>query len=676
MKRTPMRKLLIANRGEIACRIIRTARAMGIKTVAVYSEADAQARHVQLADEALCIGASAATASYLNASAVLAACARSGADAVHPGYGFLSESSAFAQAVQDAGLIFVGPDPHSIQALGNKSAGKQLANSIGVSCLPGYNGADQSITRLMSEAQTIGAPLMIKAASGGGGRGMRRIDQLDPIPLQQALESAASEARASFGDSTLLLERLVEHARHVEIQVFGDRHGDVIYLGERDCSTQRRHQKVIEEAPAPGLSDDTRRAMGEAAVQLARAVHYVGAGTIEFLVAQDQSFYFLEMNTRLQVEHPVTEAITGLDLVRWQLLVAQGEPLPLRQNDIRSIGHAIEVRLCAEDAYAEFMPQAGSISYWGADALARFDHGLSEKAEVPAYYDSMIGKLIVHGHTRNEALNKIECALLNTTVLGLATNRDFLLQCIRDPAFQQAESLNAPSPLCTGWLSAAMPHWQRPQPSSAWLAIAAALHLYLNIETRFGALNFFSSTGAQWNTWPLQYRDQRMDARVKAQHQSSSEITIDVSIHLKSTVFEHQVAFERFSSATERHTLVANIDGLSTPITFSVAGLMLWLDGLGMIDQVQLLRGEPPQRRDTSQQHAITSNMHGLVTRVLVSAGQSVKAGELLLCIEAMKMEHRIEAPRDTIIAEVLVNPGQQVAPQHALVNFSAATQV
>lgn len=676
MKRTPIRKLLIANRGEIACRIIRTARAMGINTVAVYSEADAQALHVLLADEALCIGASAASASYLNASAVLAACARSGADAVHPGYGFLSESAAFAQSVQDAGLIFVGPDPHSIQALGNKSAGKQLANSIGVPCLPGYSGADQSITRLMSEAQTIGAPLMIKAASGGGGRGMRRIDQLDPITLQQALESAAGEAQASFGDSTLLLERLVEHARHVEIQIFGDRHGDVIYLGERDCSTQRRHQKVIEEAPAPGLSDDTRRAMGEAAVQLARAVRYVGAGTIEFLVAQDQSFYFLEMNTRLQVEHPVTEAVTGLDLVRWQLLVAQGEPLPLTQNEIRSVGHAIEVRLCAEDAYAEFMPQAGTIGYWSADASARFDHGLSAIAEVPAHYDSMIGKLIVHGHTRSEALNKIESALLNTTVLGLVTNRDFLVQCVRDPAFQNAESFDATAPLSTGWLSAAMPDWPRPEPSSAWLAMAAALQLILKREARFGALSFFNSTGAQWNTWPLQCRDQRIDAKVKALHQSSSEISVDVSINLKGAVHNHHVVFERASSATEHHTLQAKLDGLSTPITFWSEGSILWLDALGMIDHVRSLRGEPPERRDASQQHAITSSMHGLVTRVLVAAGQSVKAGELLLCIEAMKMEHRIEAPRDTVIAEVLVTAGQQVAPQHALVNFSFAPQI
>jgi geranyl-CoA carboxylase alpha subunit len=676
MKRTLIRKLLVANRGEIACRIMRTARSMGIRTIAVYSEADAQARHVQLADEALCIGPSAAHASYLNTSAVLAACARSGADAVHPGYGFLSESAAFARAVQDAGLIFVGPDPHSIEALGNKAAGKQLAHSIGVPCLPGYSGADQTLNRLLSEAQAIGAPLMIKAASGGGGRGMRRINQIDPVTLQEALESAAAEAHASFGDSTLLLECLVEHARHVEIQVFGDRHGEVIYLGERDCSTQRRHQKVIEEAPAPGLSDDTRRAMGEAAVQLARAVHYAGAGTIEFLVAQDQRFYFLEMNTRLQVEHPVTEAVTGLDLVKWQLLIAQGEPLPLRQSEIRSSGHAIEVRLCAEDAYAEFMPQAGSIGYWKADASARFDHGLSAKAEVPAYYDSMIGKLVVHAPTRAEALHKIECALLNTTALGLVTNRDFLLQCVGDPAFRQAESLNAPSRLSTGWLDTAMPDWSRPRPSSDWLAIAAALHLYLKHEAPFGALSFFSSTGAQWNTWPLQCQDLRMDARVRAQYQSASQISIDVSIHLNSTVHEHQVVFERLFSAPAHDTIQAKLDGLSIPVTFWIEGSVLWLDTLGMIEQVRLLRGEPPKRLDTSQQHAITSSMHGLVTRVLVTAGQSVQAGDLLLCIEAMKMEHRIEAPRDTIVTEVLVSSGQQVAPEHALVNFAAASKV
>ncbi|MCC7122972.1 MAG: ATP-grasp domain-containing protein, partial [Gammaproteobacteria bacterium] len=390
--------LLVANRGEIACRILRSARALGLRTVAVYSEADREARHVALADVAVAIGPAPARDSYLSIERLLAACAASGAQAVHPGYGFLSENPAFARACEEAGLVFVGPPADAITRLGNKRAARRLAERVGVPCLVGYDGDDQSAAALSREATRLGAPLMIKAAAGGGGRGMRRVDELSEFDA--ACETARREAAAACGSGELLLERLVHRARHVEVQVLADRFGHCIHLGERDCSTQRRHQKLVEEAPAPGVTASLRAALGEAAVKLALAAGYVGAGTVEFLLDPEGRFHFLEVNTRLQVEHPVTEAITGLDLVELQLRIARSESLPLRQEDVRFEGHAIEARLCAEDAFDAFRPQAGPILAWrlpeGSPGV-RVDHGLAAHAEVSRHYDSMIAKLIAVG---------------------------------------------------------------------------------------------------------------------------------------------------------------------------------------------------------------------------------------------------------------------------------------
>ena len=501
--------LLIANRGEIACRVIRTARAMGLRTVAVYSDADRDARHVQLADTALRLGPGPARDSYLNIELVIDACKRSGAGAVHPGYGFLSENADFARACRDAGIVFVGPTPEAIDALGHKAAAKQLAERIGVPCLPGYSGAAQDNDTLLREAQRIGAPLMIKASAGGGGRGMRRCDDVgDAASVTQLIESARAEALASFGNGALLLERLVEEARHVELQVFGDTHGGAVHLGERDCSTQRRNQKILEEAPAPGVSAELRARMGEAAVKLVREVGYVGAGTVEFLLTPDGEFHFLEMNTRLQVEHPVTEAITGLDLVEWQLRIARGEPMPLQQADIRWHGHAIEARLCAEDAFNGFAPQAGRVLHWTVPAGEgiRIDHGLVAQPEIPPYYDSMIAKVIAYGADREQARGRLQRALAGSAVLGLRTNRDYLLQALSAPAFAKPE-------LATRWLGEASAAWLPRVPDARWAAVAAALLLHRRSRV-FGPLALFSSSGQRDTPLRLAVDDKLFDLRL------------------------------------------------------------------------------------------------------------------------------------------------------------------
>lgn len=437
MTATTIRRLLIANRGEIARRVIRTAHRMGMATVAVYSDADAQALHVQEAGSAVALGGTLSADSYLRIDKLLAAAKTAGADAVHPGYGFLSESPEFAQAVLDAGLTWVGPPPAAIRALGNKASAKNLALQQNVPCLSGYQGPDQSDQRLMAEADKLGYPLMVKAAAGGGGRGMRLV--LEPSLLQAALHSARSEALSSFGSDELLLERALLQPRHVEVQVFADAHGQCIHLGERDCSVQRRHQKLIEESPSPAVDPVLRERMGACAVALAQAAGYVGAGTVEFLLDENGDFFLMEMNTRLQVEHPVTEAVTGLDLVEWQLRMAQGEALPLGQDDVVFRGHAIEVRLCAEDD--DFSPHAGRVQHFVEPAHARFDHALQAGGEVTPFYDSMLGKLIVHGASRAEAMDGLVAALAGTQVLGLPTNRAFLAACLAHPVFRAGQAL-------------------------------------------------------------------------------------------------------------------------------------------------------------------------------------------------------------------------------------------
>ncbi|MFT3954963.1 MAG: biotin carboxylase N-terminal domain-containing protein [Piscinibacter sp.] len=469
--------ILIANRGEIACRVIRTARALGYRTVAVFSDADADAPHVRQADAAVHLGASPATESYLNAVAIIEAARRSGADAIHPGYGFLSENATFAQACLDAGLVFIGPPPEAIRAMGDKAQAKRRLHDAGVPCAPGYLGDAQDEATLRAEALKLGFPLLVKAVAGGGGRGMRLVRAAEE--LDEAIAGARREARSAFRDDTLMLERLVEHGRHIEIQVFADAQGNVVHLGERDCSAQRRRQKVIEESPSPVVSPALREAMGRDAVAAARAVGYVGAGTVEFIVDQSGRHFFLEMNTRLQVEHPVTECVTGLDLVEWQLRIAAGEALPLAQGQVTMQGHAIEVRLYAEDPYAGFAPETGTVLHWRPEAALkpgiRIDHGLAEGDRVSPFYDAMLAKLIAHGRDRDDAIRRLRAALAATPLLGLKNNARFLRDLLDHPTFRRAETT-------TAWLDAAQARGDAlctpPQPGEEdWCLAAAAVAL-------------------------------------------------------------------------------------------------------------------------------------------------------------------------------------------------------
>ena len=440
-RRTPFRKILIANRGEIALRIMRTARRLGYSVVAVYSGADGDAMHVREADEAVCIGGALPAQSYLRIEAIIRAAKSAGADAVHPGYGFLAENEDFAAACRDAELVFIGPSPEAIKAMGNKAGAKAIMQAAGVPCVPGYQGADQSAAVMLAEAQKIGFPVMIKAVAGGGGRGMRLAPDAAAFP--DLLRSARSEAQGAFGDPTVILERAIIDPRHIEIQVFGDRTGNAIHLGERDCSVQRRHQKLIEEAPSPAVSPELRARMGAIAVKAVQSIGYEGAGTLEFLLDGDGNFYFMEMNTRLQVEHPVTEAITGLDLVELQLRVARGEPLRLKQDDIIFSGHAIEVRLCSEDAGHDFLPQSGRMALWQMPDDLRVEHALQSGSEIPPFYDSMVAKLIAHGATRDETRRKLIRGLEHAVAFGVTTNQAFLAACLRHPVFAAGEATTA-----------------------------------------------------------------------------------------------------------------------------------------------------------------------------------------------------------------------------------------
>ena len=642
--------LLVANRGEIACRVIRTARRLGIRTVAVCSSADRHALHVRLADSHIEIGAAPAADSYLRIDRILDACRRSGAQAVHPGYGFLSESAAFSRACREAGIVFVGPSPESIAALGNKSAGKQLARSVGVPCLPGYNEAEQDTDTLVAQARAVGAPLMIKAAAGGGGRGMRRIDSLDDErALREQLDAARQEAEAAFGSGQLLLERLVLEARHVEIQVFGDSHGNYLHLGERDCSTQRRNQKILEEAPAPGVSPALRDAMGQAAIQLARAVRYEGAGTIEFLLAPDASFYFLEMNTRLQVEHPVTEAVTGLDLVEWQLLVAQGEALPLSQEQIRWQGHAIEARLCAEDAWNGFVPQAGAVLGWQLPRgrAIRVDHGLTDHPVIPPHYDSMIGKLIAHGPDRESARRSLITGLSETSVLGVITNRDYLIACLQAEPFVTAR-------LSTAWLGQHADTFARPAPSPVWWAIAAACQMQAG-GAGYGEFANFTSTGRR--AWPL--------LLAVAGQQQAMQVSAGEPGRFDITVGEARIDVALESGA--HGLLQATVDGVSHRVHWRAGAEGACLDALGVCASLTD-RTHEGARGERKASGRIACAMHGLVVKLAVQPGEQVQRGQLLLAIEAMKMQHRIESPIDGTIREIGVAEGQQVSPGRLLV--------
>ncbi|MBC5762827.1 acetyl-CoA carboxylase biotin carboxylase subunit [Ramlibacter albus] len=650
---TPFHKILIANRGEIACRVIRTARAQGYLTVAVYSEADAGALHVRQADEALCIGPAPARESYLNMDAVLGAAGASGADAIHPGYGFLSENAAFARAVQAAGLVFIGPDPHSIERMGNKAAAKRMMIQAGVPCVPGYHGADQSDTALLAQAREIGAPIMVKAAAGGGGRGMRIVHELSE--MADALSRARSEAANAFGSDELILERAVIEPRHVEVQVFGDRLGNIIHLGERDCSIQRRHQKVFEESPSPAVDAALRARMGAAAVAAAKTVDYVGAGTVEFLLDSDGRFYFLEMNTRLQVEHPVTECVTGLDLVAWQLAVARGEPLPLRQEEVRLEGHAIEVRLYAEDPANDFLPQSGGVALWEPPSGegVRVDHGLAQGQAISPFYDPMIAKIIARGGTRDEARRRLVGALRDTRVLGLPTNLGFLADAARHPEFASGHATTAfigrhfgPGQL------------RKAKEDSRILAIAAAL--WFDASAYRGPQFGFRSNGAA--RWPLTLGGDEGRASVHLTVREAGRFKVECPGGV-----EHEIVLE----APEAQGRRVSVDGVHSRITATFAEGLLHVAWNGRSCSFEDLTYAPPRRTEDCGDSSVSAPMNGRLLALYVATGDKVTKGQRVAVLEAMKMEHQLLARRDGTVERIGATVGEQVTSRAVIVKLA-----
>jgi 3-methylcrotonyl-CoA carboxylase alpha subunit len=660
-------KILIANRGEIACRVIRTARRLGIRTVAVYSEADAGALHVAMADEATLIGPAPAAESYLKADAVLAAAKASGAQAIHPGYGFLSENAGFAEACATNGVVFIGPPVGAIQAMGSKSESKRLMEKAGVPLVPGYHGADQSDAALTVAAKSIGYPVLVKASAGGGGKGMRVVRE--PGGLAEAIAGARREAKAAFGDDTLLIEKYLERPRHVEIQVFADSHGNAVYLFERDCSIQRRHQKVIEEAPAPALPDGVRRAMGEAAVAAAKAVDYVGAGTVEFLT-QDGGFFFIEMNTRLQVEHPVTEMITGLDLVEWQLRVARGQTLPLAQEQLTRHGHAFEARLYAEDPARDFLPAIGQLKRLRPPAEnrhVRVDTGVREGDSVSMFYDPMIAKLIVWDESRDAALLRLKRALADYELAGVANNIGFLGRIAAHPAFAALE-------VDTGFIErhkAELFPEQLPVPAIG-LAFAT-LALLLEREAEAGrAARASGDVHSPWHLttgWRLN-DDNHHDFRFL-----DNGTAREVAVHFRPHGWLLQVDG---CDLTARHagladgTLTAEIAGTRRRAAV-VAGdgeLTILCEG----DAWRLAVDDPSVRaaaQDAGGGH-LMAPMPGTVVQVLVAAGAKVERGAALMVVEAMKMEHTIKAPADGTVASVHFAVGDPVSEGVELISFEA----
>jgi 3-methylcrotonyl-CoA carboxylase alpha subunit len=668
-----IRKLLIANRGEIACRVIRTARRLGIRTVAVYSEADAASRHVALADEAYLIGPAPPRDSYLKIDTVIAAAKKSGADAVHPGYGFLSENAAFAEACAAAGLIFVGPPPAAIRAMGDKSAAKKLMDEAGVPIVPGYHGAAQDLKTLTAAAKKIGYPVLLKASAGGGGKGMRVVT--DETGLADAVAGAKREAASAFGDDRLLVERYLLTPRHIEIQVFADGQGNAVYLFERDCSIQRRHQKVLEEAPAPGMTAERRRAMGEAAVQAARAVGYRGAGTVEFIADPDGRFYFMEMNTRLQVEHPVTEMIPGQDLVEWQLIVAAGDALPRRQSELAINGHAFEVRLYAEDPARDFLPATGRLQHLvfpEETPHVRVDTGIAAGDAVSIHYDPMIAKLIVWDRNRGAALARLRDALRRCEIVGLACNLAFLSALAAHPAFAAAE-------LDTGFigrhLKALVPP---PQPVPEQVSALAALALMLQrLNEAALAARQAPDPHSPWhmaNGWRLNDDAWHvLRLRDPARGVDSAELALTVHFRTQGFVIDlpsGPLAVRGTLGAGGR--LHADLGGtrLEAAVVRRNDELTVVVDGTNHVLQVvNPMAAAESGAVDTGR---LTAPMPGKIVAVRVAAGQTVKRGAPLLVLEAMKMEHTITAPADGVVDRVRYAVGDQVDEGAELVGFTA----
>ncbi|WP_265923382.1 acetyl/propionyl/methylcrotonyl-CoA carboxylase subunit alpha [Cupriavidus nantongensis] len=667
-------KILIANRGEIACRVAATCRRLGIRTVAVYSDADAEARHVAFCDEAVHIGGAAARDSYLRADHIIEMAKETGAQAIHPGYGFLSENEAFAEACAAAGLVFIGPPASAIHAMGSKSAAKQLMEKASVPLVPGYHGEDQDPALLRREADRIGYPVLLKASAGGGGKGMRVVESGDGF--EAALASVKREASASFGDDKVLVEKYLTRPRHIEIQVFADTHGNCVYLFERDCSVQRRHQKVLEEAPAPGMTEERRRAMGEAAVAAAKAVGYVGAGTVEFIANQDGSFYFMEMNTRLQVEHPVTEMITGQDLVEWQLRVAAGEPLPLAQDQLRIDGHALEARIYAENPDKQFLPSTGTLRFLrtppavqfmrGEDAHGpagvRIDAGVREGDTISPFYDPMIAKLIVWGKDRDEALARMRQALAAYHVVGLSTNVAFLQRLVKSEAFRTAD-------LDTGLIERNEAVLFPPPAPVGMELIALAVAALLareNQQRRIDAADQHSPW-THAGAWRLNggasrrlrfgYGEQVLDVTLDSNERGS---TLSYADQAAPFAYTCQADDIRVNLGTRRAHGQVHLDGDEFHVFHGGRHATLaWLDPLAHAGEAEGEGGK------------LTAPMPGKVIAVMVEAGSTVARGAPLLVMEAMKMEHTICAPADGVVSEVLYGIGEQVTEGAQLLAFS-----
>lgn len=664
------RKILIANRGEIACRVAATAKRLGIQTVAVYSDADANAKHVAVCDEAVHIGGSAPAESYLRWERIIEVAKARGAQAIHPGYGFLSENEAFAQDCAKAGLVFIGPPASAIQAMGLKAEAKRLMDKAGVPLVPGYHGADQDSKLLQKEADRIGYPVLIKASAGGGGKGMRVVEKREDF--EGALASCQREAINSFGDAAVLIEKYVLRPRHIEIQIFGDTQGNCVYLFERDCSVQRRHQKVLEEAPAPGMTDELRQQMGRAAVAAARAVNYVGAGTVEFIVEQREgkmSFFFMEMNTRLQVEHPVTEAITGLDLVEWQLRVAAGEPLPLMQAQLKISGHAIEARICAENPDKQFLPATGTLQVYALPpcgsferADVRVDSGVREGDAISPYYDSMLAKLIVHGDTREQALARLDAALAATRIVGLQTNVQFLRHVVGCRSFAEGHLDTALIPREAAVLF---------EQEKVGLPLAAASVVAHTLLQEQEALQ----TGGWVDPW-----SQRDGWRSDGLTQRYFDLLFHGEPHTAVLTYLHDGALQlrveeagaTLQFSRSGNSIVLHYAGRRVVVQVLCSGDVAHVFTPQGATQITVLEALAHAGEAQAEGGRLTAPMPGKVVSFAVKAGDKVSKGQVLAVMEAMKMEHTIAAPAEGVVAELLYAPGDQVAEGAELLKLNS----
>ena len=681
------KKILIANRGEIACRVMATARKMGIQTVAVFSEADKEARHVALADEAVCIGPAASRESYLVADKIIAAAKQTGAEAIHPGYGFLSENADFSKRCEESGIVFIGPKHHSIAAMGDKIASKKLAAKAGVNCIPGVNDAIETPEKAVEIAKGIGYPVMIKASAGGGGKGLR-VAYNDKEAFE-GFTSCRNEARNSFGDDRVFIEKFVEEPRHIEIQLIGDAQGHVLYLNERECSIQRRHQKVIEEAPSPFISDATRKAMGEQAVALAKAVKYQSAGTVEFVVGKDQSFYFLEMNTRLQVEHPVTECITGLDLVEWMIRIAAGEPLTLKQEDVQRNGWAIECRINAEDSFRNFLPSTGRLVRFHPPETTMFqgnteqllgvrvDTGVQEGGEIPMFYDSMIAKLIVHGRDRNDAIARMREALNAFVIRGISSNIPFQSALLAHPRFVSGD-------FNTGFIAEQYAHGFRAEDvkhQDPDFLVALAAFVRRRSRERAASLSgqlpgYDVKVGQTYTIITLDAHGAHQHTQVEVDDSMGSHGTAIIKVNGKNYAIasESRINDVAIKGTVNGQPFTAQVERGSTknPLSLQIQHNGTRIDAMVVSPRMAELFKLMPFKAPPDLSRFVLSPMPGLLVDVAVKPGQKVLAGERVAVIEAMKMENVLFALQDGVVKSVVANQGESLTVDQVIVEFEA----